>query len=526
MVSRTGIPATQNATPHKTSSWLSRAQSNPVANLALAVGLAAASAAVAEFAIPRGPTTAGQALVLMLGSLLVGLAAGSVTRSRWAALLVPVVHAAVLELLPTSLVGPTAGPIRLDSTYGILALIIGRGFYALVGLAPMVLGASLGAKLARLASGLEVSPRGRAVTAWAPTTLASAALVALAVVIALPARTPPILGTDGKPLAGSIAELSTVRLGGRDQAIMVRAYDPSKPVLLYLSGGPGQSDLAYSRILFDGLSREFVLVGWDQRGTGKSYPALDPTATMTLDRAVSDTVELARHLRDRFGEEKVYLLGESWGTTLAVLAVQRAPELFHAFIGSGQMVSQRETDRRLYHDVIALAQRNGETQLQATMRAFGEPPYVDTPYGNAFVMGQYDRLYKPYTPPAAYVERGNKAALGPYGVLGSEYSLVEKVNLFRGLIDFFTVMYPQLQGIDLRRDAPSLEVPVYVLDGAAELTARRDLALEWFEALQAPKKQMFTFENAGHSVAFEQYEAVEQIMLHTVLPQTYPGVKP
>lgn len=68
--------------------------------------------------------------------------------------------------------------------------------------------------------------------------------------------------------------------------------------------------------------------------------------------------------------------------------------------------------------------------------------------------------------------------LRPYGIFGSEYSFIEKVNVLRGLIDMFTVMYPQLQGIDFRRDVPRPEVPVYILDGAAEqLSARRELAL-------------------------------------------------
>ena len=129
-------------------------------------------------------------------------------------------------------------------------------------------------------------------------------------------------------------------------------------------------------------------------------------------------------------------------------------------------------------------------------------------------MGAYPQLETPYTPPAAYIERGMAANLGLYGIFGSEYSFIEKFNVLRGLIDMFTVMYPQLQGIDFRRDVPQLEVPVYILDGAAELPARRDLALEWYAQLDAPSKRLFTFENGGHSVAVEQFEAFHRIVTH------------
>jgi pimeloyl-ACP methyl ester carboxylesterase len=322
------------------------------------------------------------------------------------------------------------------------------------------------------------------------------------------------------PIPGSIAELTTVRLGGREQTILVRGRSADLPVLLYLSGGPGQSDLPYVRVLFEDLAQHFLVVGWDQRGTGKSYAALDPTGELTLAQAVADTIELTTYLRDRFGEEKIYLLGESWGTTLGVLAVQQRPDLYHAWIGSGQMVSQRATDRQLYHDVLALAGRTGDRALRDQMLAFGEPPYADIPYPNAIVMGAYPRLETPYTPPRAYIERGTAANLGPYGIFASEYSFVEKANVLRGLIDMFTVMYPQLQEIDFRRDVRRLDVPVYILDGAAELPARRDLALAWYEQLDAPIKRLYTFENSGHSVAFEQFEALEQILTETVLVET------
>jgi pimeloyl-ACP methyl ester carboxylesterase len=345
----------------------------------------------------------------------------------------------------------------------------------------------------------------------------------LAVLNGIPAQTPPVVDATGEPVPGSISELTAVSLGGQQQTIMIRGHSADLPVLLYLSGGPGQSDLPYSRVLLADLTQDFIVVSWDQRGTGKSYPALEPIETLTLDQAVADTIELTNYLRERFDEEKIYLMGESWGTTLGVLAVQQQPDLYHAWIASGQMVSQRETDHQLYQDVLDLAQRTGNTALSEQMLAFGEPPYADTPYPNAVVMGYYDALGQSYTPPQDYIERGTAANLGPWGILGSEYNLVEKVNVLRGLIDMFTVMYPQLQEIDFQQDVPQLDVPVYILDGKAELAARRDLALAWYAQLEASSKHIYTFDNAGHSVAFEQFSALHQILTETVLPETYPS---
>jgi pimeloyl-ACP methyl ester carboxylesterase len=353
------------------------------------------------------------------------------------------------------------------------------------------------------------------------TAITALGLIMLAVLIALPARTPPIRAADGQPVPGSIAELASVTLGGKEQAILIRAADPTKPVLLYLSGGPGQSDLGWSRVYFSELTRDFVVVGWDQRGAGKSYAALDPTDTWTLEQAVSDTIELTEYLRARFDAPKIYLMGESWGTVLGVLAVQRRPDLYYAWIGSGQMVSPHATDRLLYYDLLDYAARTDNTALAAQLRGYGEPPYADM-YAYGVVIGYYDVLYRPYTPPQAYLERGAAARMGPLRNMAEEYTLVEKVNVVRGLLDMGSVLYPQLGGVDFRRDAQHLAVPVYILDGEAELTARRDLMLEWYAALDAPIKRRYSFPNAAHAVAFEEFGALQRIMTEVVLSETYP----
>lgn len=75
----------------------------------------------------------------------------------------------------------------------------------------------------------------------------------------------------------------------------------------------------------------------------------------------------------------------------------------------------------------------------------GEPPYRDFPWSNSRILGYYELLETPYTPPAPYVERGEASGVGMFGVGGREYSFLENANLLRGLLDTFSLMYPQLQ---------------------------------------------------------------------------------
>lgn len=474
--------------------------------LIIAVLIGLASGWLAGLVLPRGPVTALGAVLLMAGSAAAGALAGLAARSRWALLLAPLAHLAAAELSRLGQPGPTVGPVQFDSSLGLLAVVLGRVLPGLLVALPMLVGAAWGADHAK--RGCRGRPR-------LGVLVSGAALVLLAVLLAWPPSAPPVTDADGRRLPGSVAELIPVQLGGHEQWIEVRGASADLPILLYLSGGPGQSDLAYSRVLLEGLTSDFLVVGWDQRGTGKSYPAFDPR-TLTLDRAVADTVELADFLRTRYGQQQVILLGESWGSLLGVLAAERAPDRFQAFVGSGQMVNVLETDQRIYADLLAHAERTGNTELAGRLWSFGPPPYAD-PLAYGFVMFHYPLLEGAYTPPQAYQRRGERADVGPMGLLGQEYGAVEKLNVLRGLVDMFAVLYPQLQDVDLRHDARRLEVPVYLMEGEHELAARTGPAKEWFGLLEAPRKQRYVLPDSGHSVAFEHAEELRRILLEEIL---------
>lgn len=106
----------------------------------------------------------------------------------------------------------TTGLIRLDSAYGILALLSGRGFHGLVSLAPMAVGVWLGSKIAQDWGNRTMPPQGRvrSTLSWLGLGLSLIALLLLAVLLVLPAATPPILGIDGRPLRQNITELVKV----------------------------------------------------------------------------------------------------------------------------------------------------------------------------------------------------------------------------------------------------------------------------------------------------------------------------
>jgi proline iminopeptidase len=486
---------------------------------AAAVGLAAGAAAILAPLMPRGPLTAAQGLATMLAGLLVGVGAGLSTRSRWAMLVAPLSFVAVFELARLGVDGPTVDGLDA-SMYGLIALGVGRGVHGVLALLPMLLGVAIGAGAARRVAGR------RAVSGWAraglygrrgAAALVALALLALAVAIARPATTDPILGPSGEPLAGSIAELTRVPIGGHDLAMMIRGHSIESPVLLFLAGGPGGTELGAMRRHLEALERDFVVVTWDQRGTGKSYGALDPISTLTVDRAVADAIEVTNYLRERFGRERIYLVGQSWGTILGVQAVRQQPELYEAFVGIGQMVSPSETDRIFYEDTLAWARASGRDGLVATLAALGPPPY-ERMLDYATLLA-YEKDVYPYD------RSRNAEGAGQMGenIFVEEYTLLEQIHVFGALFDTFSVLYPQLRHVDFRTDARELGVPVYLVQGRHEARGRAEPAREWLEQLRAPSKQMLVLDTSGHRPLFEQPDRFHEVMTRIVLAETQPG---
>lgn len=333
------------------------------------------------------------------------------------------------------------------------------------------------------------------------------------------ASTPPITDENGDVVPGSIASLERIELNGSTQWITIRGHSEDLPVLLFLAGGPGGSELVMTRRYLSELEEHFIIVNWDQPGAGKSYNAV-PQDQLTPDRFIEDGHALTLYLLERFDQDKIYIFGESWGNILGVWLVQQYPDLYHALVTTGMMVAPVENDIQMYEFALQRATEQGRTNLVETLRRNGPPPYKrDELIGN---FGSMNGIVNDYMNAHAPGE-GTEHNLAFDSLAAQEYGLLDKVYWGLSLLNTFPRVYSQLDDVDFRTQATTLKVPVYFIKGRWDINASNSLTEEYFEILDAPHKELIWFEDSAHTPSWDEPLHFTDVMVNTVLAQTAPN---
>jgi pimeloyl-ACP methyl ester carboxylesterase len=327
--------------------------------------------------------------------------------------------------------------------------------------------------------------------------------------------------TEAITSPNGIASLEPVTLGGVEQWILIRGQDTSNPVLVFLHGGPGSPAIQYARFAFKPLEQRFTVVTWDQRGCGKSYRAgIDPQS-LTFDQLFSDAHELILQMRARFGAERVFLMGISWGAILGVYLADAYPELLHAYIGMGQPVNLARSLGISIEFAIQQAKALGDQEALAQFTPIQELWRIDPAlaWEQAGPVADWleSRGYGDLHDLSLYTSLAQEA--GPL----TEYTAQDQANEqdWRALYDVSPVKedVTLLMGIDLPRAIPRLEVPAVFMNGRYDYKAPLELVEEYVAALEAPAgKHLIPFERSAHAVFLEERTLFRDTMISTVAP--------
>jgi len=314
-----------------------------------------------------------------------------------------------------------------------------------------------------------------------------------------------------------INTLESVSIGGIDQWIELRGESVKNPILLFIHGGPGSSFMPVARAFQGPWEKYFTVVQWDQRGAGKTYTSNSKEAvrpTMTMERMDADTLEMVNYLRNRFGRDKIFVLGHSWGSILGLKLAHDHPELLYAYIGVGQASNGKRNEEVLYQETMAEAQRRQNQEAIKQLTAIA-------PYPSASVTFQQIRVVREWSsaligpPPSP----GDEDVMGLKTIFfAPEYSLMNDVDWMRGQLFSVDALLPALSKMNLGDLGYDYRAPIFFLEGKHDPYTPSSLAKELFDKINDPGKDFEWFENSGHFPFTEEPQKFTDALVQKVLP--------
>lgn len=305
-----------------------------------------------------------------------------------------------------------------------------------------------------------------------------------------PTWTPTIKGKN------SVSIYEQVPINGAKHQLMIRGEDRNNPILIFVHGGPGFSEIPYVRKYQDILEQKFTIVQYDQRGTGKSYHFFEDYSKLSTELLTDDLIALSKYIREKFGKDKVILVGHSFGTYIAMKAAAKAPENYIAYIGIGQVSNTKESETDALNYCVEKATKAGNKEDVAKL----EEIRSKVTSGNAFV-------------PRVYIEKygGGSRLTDEYGdynkgyITNREYNLLDIIRFKLG-VQKSEVMVQDIPQRPLPSLVKKLEIPCYFHMGQYDYKTSAKAAKNYFDSITAPEKEFILYSESAHYPQFEEKE--------------------
>lgn len=305
----------------------------------------------------------------------------------------------------------------------------------------------------------------------------------------LPLSSEKNIETGLKNFPVKIDTLLTPEIGGIKQAIEIKTDDSNKPILLFLSGGPGSSMMNGASSFTNILKSRFTIVQWDQRDAGKTLK-LNPSPTQpSVDQMGEDTYQVISFLIKTLNQKKIYLLGSSWGNVLGFYIVRNHPELLHAYFASNPVISQLTSEKELLN--ILKVHFKDDSVASKELASVHIPFKIDE---DLFYLRKW-----------LFYKDGKKD--------------VTSDNFRNGFLQWSKTWSPvwnEVMNIDLPKILQKVDCPVYFFVGKNDIQTSTRITTAYFEELKAPQKDLFFFENSGHQIHKDEPEKFQNAIIKTL----------
>lgn len=300
----------------------------------------------------------------------------------------------------------------------------------------------------------------------------------------------------------SIDQLESLKINDSKQWLLYRGENSSKPVVLFVHGGPGSPLMFFSRAFDAPFINDFVVVHWDQRHSGKSFDPSNSVSDFSVQQIAKDGISVVEHLKKKFGKSKILLVGHSWGSIVGAAMIESKPSDFIAYISVGTVADIAAGDALKYAFLKEHAKKSGDKTDIESLKKLGEPPWQR--FEQLVIQSRLMMKFK-----GSFFGL-NREQINSAVNRSTEYSASDMENLDSSMDKIWRQVSPWLSKYKALDAIPKIGVPVYFAQGVHDMATPPTLAKKYFDNLVAPKgKHWVDFRDAGH---FPMYEEPEKFL--------------
>jgi pimeloyl-ACP methyl ester carboxylesterase len=304
--------------------------------------------------------------------------------------------------------------------------------------------------------------------------------------------------------AKGVDEAMYVHLGGIEQWVIIRGEDRQNPVLLFVHGGPGDVTNPWSFAYFAAWEKRFTVVQWDERGAGRTFrkTGRSVASTMTLDRMAQDGIELSEFVRKHLAKNRIVVVAHSFGSILGLRMVQARPDLFYAYVGTGEVADETKNYSVAYAALLEKAQSTGNQQAIDELRRIGPPPYANGEgYG---IQRKWSNNF----------EGADRFLYGTLGLtLVAPGSSVQDLNdSWDGQNLSSERLVPQTRSSTSKDLGLDFRVPMFFFQGTEDFTTPTALAQQYLGEIKAPLKKFVPIDGGHFAVFMHSDQFLEKLV--------------
>jgi pimeloyl-ACP methyl ester carboxylesterase len=255
----------------------------------------------------------------------------------------------------------------------------------------------------------------------------------------------------------------------------------------------------------DTLANFFTIVHWDQRGTALSFNDTLEKSDISFDKILDDAVKMTEFLINAYDQDKIFIIGHSFGSILGIHLAEKYPDYYYAFVGMGQVTDEKKSKEITYQWFLKkLKEENDTVELHKLTKSHNIPRELINKYKGIF--------YKDKT-------LTDVIKASPLYYEGYMDLYLKSMNFVRSAL----ASNPSVNEKNILEDIRQVRVPVYFFEGRHDRIAAcaPELVTEYMEKLEAPKKEIIWFEESGHHPDIDEPDKFQSILIDKVLKDNY-----